>query len=213
MKTVLVIDCLLDAPYGSPNILKHILGSQQGSVFLQRGPGLTQTEVDTLSSLFRNKTITHMVISGSRTSCLNDEPWVAFLLKLILAAEAQKVPILGICFGHQMIARAFGGKEVLGKAPVPEKGWIEVNATPTSRKALAASLPPLFGTDASHVECVHTLPRGFEKTFTNDACGIQGFQSLKGEIHGVQFHPERQHPDTAEENLVGQKLFQEFLKL
>ena len=58
------------------------------------------------------------MISGSRRSCYEDEPWIKQLLVLIKKMSKAHVKIYGICFGHQAIAEALGGKVEKNKA-----GW------------------------------------------------------------------------------------------
>lgn len=58
------------------------------------------------------------ILSGSRYSAYDDEPWIRDLLALLQAIRAQRKPVFGICFGHQLMADAYGGRT--RKA---EQGW------------------------------------------------------------------------------------------
>ena len=58
------------------------------------------------------------IISGSRSSVYNDDPWITELMNLVRTIDQEEVPCVGICFGHQLIAESLGGK--VQKASV---GW------------------------------------------------------------------------------------------
>jgi GMP synthase-like glutamine amidotransferase len=58
------------------------------------------------------------VVSGSRFSVYDDEPWIADVLDFVKAAHGAQVPLVGVCFGHQAVARALGGEVVRA-----EQGW------------------------------------------------------------------------------------------
>jgi GMP synthase-like glutamine amidotransferase len=52
------------------------------------------------------------VITGSRHGVYDDLPWIAPLKAMLREARAAAVPIIGICFGHQLLAEAFGGRAI-----------------------------------------------------------------------------------------------------
>ena len=58
------------------------------------------------------------IISGSRHGVYDDLPWIKPLMEFILKCNSEKVPILGICFGHQIIAQAMGGQVMKSR-----NGW------------------------------------------------------------------------------------------
>lgn len=58
------------------------------------------------------------IITGSRSGAYEDEPWIPPLEAFLRACMAEDVPIVGICFGHQILAQAMGGKVVNS-----DKGW------------------------------------------------------------------------------------------
>lgn len=99
------------------------------------------------------------------------------------------VPILGICYGSQLISHMLGGKVI--KAPVRENG----------KHRIFYKNDILFDgvlTDSvcwmSHTDCVETLPEGFSVTASTDSCAVAAFAG-KNNIYGVQFHPEVSHTE------------------
>ena len=124
----------------------------------------------------------------------------------LIAAAAGRVPILGVCLGHQAIGQHFGGKVV--RAPQPMHG--KLSPVAHGGKGVFAGLPsPLTATR------YHSLtldPASFphdrlEVTATADDGVIMGLKHKTLPIHGVQFHPE----SIASEH--GHALLLNFLKL
>ena len=116
-----------------------------------------------------------MVISGSRTSCLDDFPWVGKLEKLIREGVDLGTPVLGVCYGHQVLARAMGdGRKSVRRGSVPEFGWTEIRRTADS--PLFTGLPQTFHSFSSHFEEVADLPKGFRKLAESRDCAIQAMQ-------------------------------------
>ena len=108
-------------------------------------------------------------------------------LELIKAA-AGKVPVLGVCLGHQAIGQAVGGKVV--RAPSPMHGKISVIRH--TGHAMFAGVPAAFEATRYHSLVVDkmSLPRELEITATTDDGLIMGLAHKRFPITGVQFHPE-----------------------
>ena len=105
------------------------------------------------------------------------EPGVVEELKLIGAAVEKDVPVLGLCFGGEVLSAVLGGR--VGRAPVPELGWREIE---TDDPDAVPAGPWLEW----HYERFTTPPGAVEVARTADA--VQAFRL--GPHLGVQFHPE-----------------------
>ena len=109
------------------------------------------------------------------------------------------VPILGICYGMQYIAKVFGGR--IASAPVREYG----------HTAIRFSKHPLFEglgnvVWMNHNDSVTQAPDGFNAVGETDACPVAAFADENRRIYGIQFHAEVTHTQN------GQKMFENFLK-
>jgi len=99
-----------------------------------------------------------------------------------------KVPILGVCLGHQSIARAFGGKIIkAGKIMHGKTSMVKHDG-----KNLFNGLSNPFEATRYHslVLDKNTVPDGFKITATSDDGEIMGIRHKKMFVEGVQFHPE-----------------------
>ncbi|MBK1833512.1 aminodeoxychorismate/anthranilate synthase component II [Roseibacillus ishigakijimensis] len=114
-----------------------------------------------------------------------------------------KIPILGVCLGHQSIAQAFGGDVVRADRLMHGKTSLMHH----SNASVFAGLSEPFEATRYHSLIVkrETLPDCLEVTAWTDEGEIMGLRHKEHEIHGVQFHPESIL--TAE----GKQLLQNFL--
>lgn len=189
-KRVLLIDAVVWAPaYPARHPLRdtgrwfarHWAGGP--SVALQ----IVSAENDVLRALRRGAE--GVILSGSPRDAWSDEPVNAKLCDLVHACRVRRVPFLGVCYGHQLLARALGGVV----APHPgglELGNVPVQLTPTGRRSpLFAGLPPEFEVLQSHADAVLSLPPGCDLLATGRHTAIQAF-ACEGRLFGVQFHPE-----------------------
>ncbi|MBC8311315.1 MAG: type 1 glutamine amidotransferase [Candidatus Marinimicrobia bacterium] len=128
------------------------------------------------------------IITGASESVYDDLDWIVELEEAIKKAIEVEKPILGICFGHQLIAQAMGGKVERNS-----KGW-ELGAYPMSDIADHHLFNNIDANDFfynSHQDIVADLPNGFVSLAQNKM-GNQAFYYGK-RIYGVQFHPEFTH--------------------
>ena len=123
----------------------------------------------------------------------------------LIEAAAGRVPILGVCLGHQAIGQAFGGDVV--RAPAPMHG--KLSPVSHAEQGVFTGLPTPFEAARYHSLVVDkaTLPDTLEPIATTEDGTIMGLRHRTLPIHGVQFHPE----SIATEH--GHRLLQNFLDI
>jgi GMP synthase (glutamine-hydrolysing) len=126
------------------------------------------------------------VITGSSSSVTERAPWMLRAEALVRGIEAARVPLLGICFGHQMIAQALGG-EVKKNPRGRELGTVRVERLLDD--PLFARLPRSFDVNAAHVDAVAVLPPHAEVLATTALDPVAAFR-VGDRVKAVQFHPE-----------------------
>ena len=100
-----------------------------------------------------------------------------------------KVPILGICYGQQLIAYTLGGEV---KSPeVREYGKTEVDLD--DKSLLFEGIEQKQECWMSHTDFVATAPKGFRIVATTSQCPVAAMEDEENRIYGVQFHPEVEH--------------------
>jgi GMP synthase (glutamine-hydrolysing) len=130
-----------------------------------------------------------VIVTGSVKSVLRPEPWMETLAAFLRGAEDLRVPLLCVCFGCQMLARARGGRVVLSPSGW-EIGSVEVTLTAAGRlDPLFEGLPSPLPVLATHEDRVETLPPGGVRLAGNDSAPNQAFR-VGESVWGVQFHPE-----------------------
>jgi GMP synthase (glutamine-hydrolysing) len=103
------------------------------------------------------------------------------------AVRDASVPVLGICFGHQLVAHAFGAKVVKDRRHV--LGFVKTS--PLDRQPLFEGLAPPVMLLESRWEVVKSLPAGFDLLATSEATDVAAMKHARRPIYGVQSHPER----------------------
>ena len=114
------------------------------------------------------------------------------------AIRDSTVPVLGVCFGHQMMAHAFGSEVVKDGAHVLDM----VKTTVLVDDPLFGGLPKELMLLESRWEVVKSLPPGFKLVARSAASEIATMKHSSRPLYGVQFHPERYTRDNPEGNAV-----------
>lgn len=173
--------------------LVHYLGEEGAEIVVRRNDTLSADEALGLKP---------QGIVLSPGPCDPDKAGIC--LELIREATG-KVPILGVCLGHQAIGQCFGGRVL--RAPVPMHG--KVSQITHTGKGVFEHIPSPFTATRYHSLIVERagLPDCLEVTAQTDDGLIMGLQHRQHPIFGVQFHPESiasQH---------GHELLRNFLRL
>ncbi len=130
-----------------------------------------------------------VVIAGSHTMVTQNLDWSLGIEFWVQGAVKADVPILGICYGHQLIAKAMGGKVDFNPKGI-EIGSVEIKLVPNAEKDLLfKDLPKSFSVHASHSQTVVSLPPGAVLLASNSFEPHHAFR-LGTSTWGLQFHPE-----------------------
>src|SRR5438067_864761 len=113
------------------------------------------------------------------------------------------LPVLGICYGAQLIAQQLGG--AVAHTGRGEYGRTAMEATVGTGSALFATVPPKFDVWMSHFDSIQVVPDGFRATAATAEVPVAALEDPARRIYGVQFHPEVVH------TTGGQELLKAFL--
>ncbi|HEX7623651.1 MAG TPA: gamma-glutamyl-gamma-aminobutyrate hydrolase family protein [Anaeromyxobacteraceae bacterium] len=129
-----------------------------------------------------------LLMTGSPKSVVDPEPWMDDAAGYLLEA-ARTRPVLGVCFGHQLLARALGGR-VERNPRGREAGTAAVRLTPEgARDLLFAGLDSPLLVQQTHEDHVAALPAGATLLAENEMTPVQAF-AWGDNVRCVQFHPE-----------------------
>lgn len=127
-----------------------------------------------------------LAVLGGAMSANDDLPSLHQARRLIRAAMAQDVPVIGHCLGGQLMAQALGARVI--RSPAPEIGWLPIQRHCTAAAAHWFGADPLPQVFQWHYEAF-TLPEGAEALATSAACPVQAFSF--GRHLAMQFHVEQ----------------------
>jgi len=130
-----------------------------------------------------------VVVTGSHDMVTDNLPWSVRVAEWIPSLVDGSVPFLGICYGHQLLAHALGGK--VGFHPEgTEAGTVEINLLPgCADDPLFGSMPSSFAAHVTHSQTVVLLPKGAVRLAMNHFEPNHAFRAGRC-AWGVQFHPE-----------------------
>jgi len=150
-----------------------------------RDLGVNYKLINQVDKLVPNDSVVGYILSGGPQSVNNNSSptvpdWIV----------TQEKPVLGICYGHQVLAKMFGLSVIETDA---EFGSTKLNILSTSK--LFRGIPSRIRVWMSHNDSVANLVEGFTNTASTDRCRIASFSNEKRNKYGVQFHPEVDHSE------------------
>lgn len=130
-----------------------------------------------------------VVVTGSGAMVTDRAPWSEATAGWLREAAHAGLPMLGICYGHQLIAHALGGE--VGWHPAGrEMGTVEIETFPEAADdPLFSGLPERFPAQATHLQTVLRLPEGAVRLARSAHDPVHAFRWGR-QAWGVQFHPE-----------------------
>jgi GMP synthase (glutamine-hydrolysing) len=140
-----------------------------------------------------------VILGGSNHSTIVDFPNAAAIEALVAEAADRGLPLLGLCFGHQLIAKVLGGT-VIHDLAGKERGTYAITLTPdAAADPLFRVMPPSFLAQCSHQDRVAVPPPGSVVLASSALCPVHAYALPGRRIYGVQFHPEltREHLDAS----------------
>lgn len=115
------------------------------------------------------------------------------------------IPCLGICYGHQMLAKAFGGEVFAGLKKIEGTETIRIIKNDALFKDLAEEIL-VTENHLEHVNLRSLAYAGFEVLANSPSCEVEAIKHIEKLFYGVQFHPERS-------GLVGETIFKNFFDI
>gem|GEM_PF-7080714 len=162
-----------------------------------------------------------MVIGGSHLSPLDPEPWLPALERFIADFSLTGLPVLGICFGLEILASALGGE--LARRTELTVALREVHLLESD--PLFDGLGPATLQPVAHSVMVSAVPQGYLVTAASEDCPVQAMRHMSLPVYGVQFHPEMDKdikiydsdwlslPDSDFERSEGPKVMRNFFRI
>lgn len=154
------------------------------------GHTVVRTYVCNGEALPRPDTFDWLMVMGGSPHAYDEisNPWLPAEKAFVAQTLKRGTPILGICFGAQVLAEALGG--TLFRAEHPEIGWHEVRLTTEGKNSfLFQGVPETFESFHWHVDHF-SLPTGCVRLAASEATPNQAFFSKTHPAVGIQFHPE-----------------------
>jgi GMP synthase (glutamine-hydrolysing) len=141
-----------------------------------------------------HKGISRIILSGGPSSVYSDPPNLSSMICGKIRDGGLRMPLLGICYGHQMIAHVWGAK--VEKGGSAEYGICDIEVDDPD--SLFKGVPKTFRAWLSHFDQAKEVPAGFVRLAHSATCPVEAMRHTKLPVYGVQFHPEVWHTENGE---------------
>ena len=164
---ILVVNCV---PVGRPRPGVRAIDGLEPGRLRGRSPGGALDR--TAGSCADPSVYSHLILSGSEASVTEEQAWEQALGDLVRQFVAARKPVLGICYGHQFLAKTLAGPGHVRRAARSEVGFLDLALAPN----------PLFhGLEQPLVMVTHNdeafdLPEAFEVLASSPDCSVHAFQ-------------------------------------
>ncbi len=144
--------------------------------------GITYRRIDTPESI-EELNPDAVICSGSREIVSMWEPWMDDAAQVLQQAVSANIPVLGICFGHQLLCKTLGGEVKRSKDRTDV-------VLPLFSVGMDTLLSPIQKGLFTHQDQVTRLPPGARRIISTKHCENAGMRVAGKPVWGVQFHPE-----------------------
>ena len=178
---ILVIDNTknLKKAYMTPKLLSYLDSLEIKYIVVSK-----REEVNNI--IYHSLNIRGCILTGGPL-CLSEELTIESINKNIsILLHLKNIPILGICFGFQIMAASYGGK--IDSMKKEDEGIFKVKSVKNS--IIINDLDNSFNVFQSHKDTVIDIPPNFDIIAIDNKNNIQIIENLKNQCWGVQFHPE-----------------------
>ncbi len=139
--------------------------------------------------------VAKIILSGGPSSVYIDPPNLSSMICEKVRDGEITVPLLGICYGHQMIAHVWKAKVGRGLSAEYGMGGVTID----DKDVIFGGLPEKLRVWVSHFDEVKEVPKGFAGLAHSKICGVEAMRHKERPIFGVQFHPEVWHTEHGED--------------
>jgi len=141
------------------------------------------------------KDFTHFILTGSEASIMEREGWVDAEIEFVRQVLSRNLPIIGSCYGHQLLALAIRGPASVRRALQPEIGWHPIDIR--EKSGLLGEKGTIYAFSI-HFDEVIGLNEDFRILASTPGCPVQAFELEGRPVWGIQFHPEIDIPAARE---------------
>ena len=146
---------------------------------------------------------THLILTGSEASIMERDLWVYQEVEFVREAVEKNLPVLGSCYGHQLLAIALAGYKYVRRCKKPEIGWIPIKIKMDNHLLGSRGV---FYAYTLHFDEVADIDDKFEVLASTEQCRIHAFKLKNKPLWGIQAHPEINVP-------TGRQLFNNLISL